>query len=100
MPTRACLGDRRPWRALHDTLPSVATSYTSSEDARQFTFKLHRGVLFSDGSRLTSAEVAFSPTAAANLKGPALGLPRIFIASALAAYTTCLTASPPNPERP
>src|SRR5216684_8408439 len=60
--------------ALYDTLPSVATSYTSSEDARRFTFKLHRDVVFSDGGRLTSADVVFSVERLAKLKGAPSGL--------------------------
>src|SRR5713226_5218827 len=61
-------------KALYDTLPSVATSCTSSEDARQFTFKLNRDVVFSDGGRLTSADVVFSVERLAKLKGAPSGL--------------------------
>jgi len=87
-------------KALYDTLPSVATSYTSSEDARRFTFKLHRDVVFSDGSRLTSADVVFSLGRLAKLKGPASGLLSGVSASALDAYTIVLTSNDPNPELP
>src|SRR5215475_8418271 len=41
-------------------LPSVATSYSASSDAKTYTFPLRKDVKFSDGSPLTSADVVFS----------------------------------------
>src|SRR5713226_2424247 len=74
-------------KALYDTLPAVASSYFSSEDARRFKFKLRRDVVFSD-ERL------------AKLKGA----PSRFLtgvgASAPDAYTIVLTSNDPNPELP
>src|SRR5260370_5886724 len=64
-------------KALYDTLPSVASSHTSSQDARRFTFKLRRDVVFSDGSQLTSADVVFSLARLAMLKSSPSGLLRV-----------------------
>jgi peptide/nickel transport system substrate-binding protein len=85
-------------KALYDTLPSVATSYTSSDDARRFAFKLRRNIVFSDGDRLTSADVVFSLERLAKLKGAASGLLSGVSASAPDAYTIVLTSNDPNPE--
>src|SRR6266436_4204361 len=87
-------------KALYDTLPSVASSYTSSEDARRFTFKLRRDVAFSDGSRLTSADVVFSLARIAVLNATPSGLISGVGASAPDAYTIVLTSNDPNPELP
>ncbi len=40
--------------------PALAESWTRSEDATTFTFRLHEGVRFHDGKPLTAREVAFS----------------------------------------
>lgn len=40
--------------------PSLATKWILSPDGRTYTFTLREGVLFSDGSPLTSEDVAFS----------------------------------------
>lgn len=87
-------------KALYDTLPSVATSHTSSEDARRFKFKLRRDVVFSNGSRLTSADVVFSLERVAKLKGAPSGLVSGVSASAPDAYTIVITSNDPNPELP
>jgi len=87
-------------KALYDTLPSVASSYTSSEDARRFTFKLRRDVAFSDGSRLTSADVVFSLARIAVLNATPSGLISGVGASAPDAYTIVLTSNDPNPVLP
>jgi peptide/nickel transport system substrate-binding protein len=72
---------RMIFRAIYDTLltfnsadiskpdPWLAASYTMSDDAKTFTFKLRDGVAFSDGTPLTSADVVFSYNRLKNLKG-------------------------------
>ncbi len=87
-------------KALYDALPSVASSFTSSDDARRFTFKLRRDVVFSDGSRLTSSDVVFSLARLAMLKGSPSGLLTGVGASAPDAYTIVLTSDDPKPDLP
>jgi len=40
--------------------PWLATSYTKSKDGKTYTFKLRRGVRFSNGKTVTAADVKFS----------------------------------------
>ncbi len=68
-------------------VPWVAASYTSSEDARTFKFKLRHDVVFSDGGRLTSADVVFSYERLLRLKAAPSTLLAGVIASAPDAYT-------------
>ncbi len=83
-------------KALYDTLPSVASSYTTSEDARRFTFKLRRDVVFSDGGRLTSTDVVFSLDRLAKLKAAPSALLTGVSWSAPDAYTIVLTSNDPT----
>jgi ABC-type transport system substrate-binding protein len=78
-------------RALYDTLlvfkgadvahpqPSVATKFTVSKDATTYTFTLRKDVKFSDGAKLTSADVVFSFNRLVNLKreGAVHGRPQV-----------------------
>src|SRR6266576_3226632 len=50
-------------------VPAVASSYTASSDAKTFTFKLRNDIKFTDGTQLTSADVAFSFNRLINIKG-------------------------------
>ena len=50
--------------------PHLATGHTVSADGRTYTFTLREGVTFSDGSPMTSADVAFSLLRNRDNKGP------------------------------
>ena len=41
-------------------IPDLAESYTVSEDAKVYTFKLKKGLVWQDGKPITSADVAFT----------------------------------------
>lgn len=59
-----------------EIVPSLATSWTVSPDGKVYTFKLRRGVTFTDGAPFNAQAVKFSHDRAVRLKGPnsALGL--------------------------
>jgi peptide/nickel transport system substrate-binding protein len=81
-------------------VPSVASSYTASSDAKTFTFKLRTDIKFSDGTPLTSADVAFSFNRLINIKGnPSFLLSGVTVA-APDASTVVLTSTTPNPALP
>ena len=81
-------------------VPSLAESYSSSEDARRFTFKLRPHVVFSDGTPLTSADVVFSFDRLSKLNGP----PSMMLAGVTALApdpsTVVLTSTDPNAAIP
>ena len=77
--------------------PWLASSWKVSKDAKTFTFKLRRDVRFSDGTRLTSADVVFSYRRVINLKGSPSFLLANVKASAPDPYTVVLRSSIPNP---
>lgn len=81
-------------------VPEVASSYTASSDAKTFTFKLRTDIKFSDGTPLTSADVAFSFNRLINIKGnPSFLLDGITV-STPDASTVVLTSAAPNPAIP
>src|SRR5271163_457890 len=47
-------------RHTQDLEPELAESWKISKDGRQITFKLRRGIMFSDGSSFSSEDVAFT----------------------------------------
>src|SRR6202162_5378401 len=49
-------------RKTQDLEPELAESWKVSKDGKQITFKLRRGITFSDGSPLSSEEFAFTMT--------------------------------------
>jgi peptide/nickel transport system substrate-binding protein len=81
-------------------LPSVASSYTASSDAKTYTFKLRNDIKFSDGTALTSADVVFSFNRLINIKGnPSFLLDGVTV-SAPDSSTVVLTSKNPNPALP
>jgi peptide/nickel transport system substrate-binding protein len=99
-------------RALYDTLlrfkgadvahplPDVATSWKATTDAKTFTFTLRKGIVFSDGTPLTSADVVFSFNRLINLKGNPSFLLAGITARATGKYSVVLRSSTPNPAIP
>ena len=99
-------------RALYSTLlsfdgadeskpvPWMARSYSSSEDARRFTFHLRHDIVFSDGTALTSADVVFSYERIINLKAAPSALLAGVSVSAPDAYTVAINSTDPDPALP
>jgi len=99
-------------RGLYDTLlkfqgadvahpvPSVATKFVASKDARTYTFTLRKDVHFSDGTPLTSADVVFSFNRLVNLKGNPSFLLAGITTSAKGKYTVVMKSKTPNPAIP
>ncbi|HEV7666086.1 MAG TPA: ABC transporter substrate-binding protein [Chloroflexota bacterium] len=101
------------FHAVYDTLltfgvgdnsapkPLVAESYTSSPDARTFTFKLRKDVKFSDGTPLKAGDVAFSYNRLLNLHDtPIYLLEGVTGVSAPDDYTFVIETKDPNPAIP
>ena len=101
------------FHAVYDTLltfavgdtttpkPLVAESYTSSPDAKTFTFKLRKDVKFSDGTPLKAGDVAFSYNRLLNLHDtPVYLLEGVTGITAPDDYTFVLTTKDPNPAIP
>ena len=81
-------------------VPSVASSYTGSTDAKVYTFHLRNDIKFTDGTTLTSADVVFSFNRLINIKGnPSFLLAGITV-SAPDASTVVLTSATANPAIP
>jgi peptide/nickel transport system substrate-binding protein len=81
-------------------VPLIARSYSSSDDARRFTFELRRDVVFSDGTPLTAADVVFSVDRVINLKAAPAALLAGVSVSAPDAYTVSIASLDPNPALP
>jgi peptide/nickel transport system substrate-binding protein len=78
-------------------LPWLATSWKVSNGAKLFTFRLRKGVRFSDGTPLTSKDVVFTFRRVVNLKVSASFLLDNVTVSAPNASTVVLRSSVPNP---
>jgi peptide/nickel transport system substrate-binding protein len=88
-------------RAIYDYLidiqsdgsvvPDLASEWTVSDDALTYTFTLHDGVTFHDGSPLTSADVVFTFNRLVELGSPATGLLGEFEVSATDDATVVFT---------
>lgn len=94
--------------AMYDTLvtfkgsgtkpvPWLATSWKASNGAKLFTFHLRKGVVFSDGTPLTSADVAFTFRRLINIKASGSFLLANVTVSTPNASTVVLRSKVPNP---
>jgi peptide/nickel transport system substrate-binding protein len=81
--------------------PWLAQSYRSSNGGRVWTFNLRRGVVFSDGTPLTSADVVWSLRRVKNIKAaPAAVVETFKTVQAVNRYTVRITTTIPNPAVP
>jgi peptide/nickel transport system substrate-binding protein len=97
-------------RALYETLltykggdastpvPGVASKWRVNAEATQFTFTLNPKARFSDGSKITSADVVFSLNRLKNVKGNPSSLMNGITVSAPNAKTVVLTTEKPAPQ--
>lgn len=81
-------------------VPALAKSYTASPDGKTFTFSLDPTAKFSDGSAVTSADVAFSLNRLKNLKGSASAIVKDLSVAAPDAHTVVVTSAVVNPNVP
>jgi peptide/nickel transport system substrate-binding protein len=82
-------------------IPLVAESYTSSADARTFTFKIRKDVKFADGSPLTAHDVEFTFNRLLNVHdNPVYLLDGLTSMKATDDYTFVLVSAAPNPAIP
>jgi len=99
-------------RALYDTLltfkgsdasrpvPSLALSYKANADSTVFTFKLRKSARFSDGTKLTSADVVYSLDRLKNIQGNPSSLMDGLTATATDPHTVVITANQPDTAVP
>lgn len=81
-------------------VPLIAKSFSVSTDGKTMTLPLREDVTFSDGTKLTAADVVFTFNRVKNLKGnPAFLLDGVTI-SATDDRTVVLTSEKPNPSLP
>ena len=86
--------------SLKTLVPQLATSYQTLDGGRKFIFHLNPAAKFSDGTPVTSADVAWSLTRMINLKGnPAFLLAGETITTDGPEAVT-MTSSTPNPGLP
>ena len=101
------------FHALYDTLvtfakndyttpaPSLATSYTASNNDKTFTFTLRKGVKFSNGDPVTAADVVFSFLRVQNLEDtPSYLMAGVTSVTAPNPSTVVMTTSTPDPALP
>ena len=98
--------------AMYDTLltfenndvtepkPGLATAWEVNDDATEYTFTLRDDAVFSDGTPLTAADVAFSLNRVRELKGNGSFLMDGVTAAAQDDGTVVLTSEQPNPALP
>lgn len=86
--------------SLKTLVPQLATSYQTLDGGRKFVFHLNPAAKFSDGTPVTSADVAWSLTRMVNLKGnPAFLLAGETITTD-GPEAVAMTSSTPNPALP
>jgi peptide/nickel transport system substrate-binding protein len=78
-------------------VPQIAQSYTQSSNAKKFVFKLRRNVKFSDGAKLTSADVVFSLNRMKNIKSSNSNLLDGVTITAQGPYQVTITSDHPYP---
>jgi peptide/nickel transport system substrate-binding protein len=98
--------------ALYDTLvtfegadiskpaPLLAESFTAAPDGKTFTFVLDPDATFSDGSKVTAADVVFSLNRLKNLKGSAAAIVDGLAFSSTDDRTVVVTSTTVNPNVP
>lgn len=80
--------------------PGLATTWEVNDDATEFTFTLRDDAVFSDGSPVEGADVAFSLNRVRELLGNGAFLMDGVTATAPDAATVVLTTEAPNPALP
>lgn len=101
------------FHAMYDTLltfsnnnyttpvPSLAASYAASADDKTFTFTLRKGVTFSNGDPLTSADVVFSFLRLQYLEDtPSYLVAGVTSVTAPDAFTVVIKTASPDPALP
>ena len=83
-----------------EPMPGLAESWEANEDATEFTFTLRTDAVFSDGSPVEAADVAFSLNRVRELKSSGAFLMEGVTAEAVDASTVRLTTEAPNPALP
>lgn len=81
-------------------VPLLAKSFSVSADGKTMTLPLRDDVTFSDGTKMTSADVVFSFNRLKNLKGNPSFLLDGVTPSAPDDHTAVLTSAKPNPSLP
>ena len=81
-------------------MPGLAESWEANEDATEFTFTLRDDAVFSDGSPVEAADVAFSLNRVRELKSSGAFLMEGVTAEAVDASTVRLMTEAPNPALP
>lgn len=80
-------------------MPRLATSWETSDDQSQFTFRLDPEALFSDGSPLEAKDVKWSWERLKNIKGgPSFMMDGVNSVEAPDAHTVVVTMAGPNSE--
>ncbi|WP_420113454.1 ABC transporter substrate-binding protein [Pseudactinotalea sp.] len=78
----------------------LAESWTSNEDATEFTFQLRDDATFADGDPVTAEDVVFSLNRLVNLKGSPSVIVQGFVASTPQEGVVVVATAEPNPNVP